>query len=74
MKPETKFSLLQKHLIAGGRITSIEAIDRWRMTRLAAYICKLIRRGWKIDKQDHPCPGSYYTEYWLNVDNFPAKQ
>ena len=44
----TKTQQIKKHLILNGSITSWEAIELYRETRLAAIICSLRKRGWHI--------------------------
>tara|TARA_R100001460_G_scaffold17306_1_gene37377 strand:- start:3044 stop:3274 length:231 start_codon:yes stop_codon:yes gene_type:complete len=43
-----KYSLVQKHLIKKGKITSWEAIEKYRATRLSDIIWKLRNAGWDI--------------------------
>lgn len=44
-------AIVHRHLLRYGKITSIEAVDRYRIQRLAAIIPKLIKRGVPILKR-----------------------
>ena len=67
-KPTQKEVIL-KHLQQNGRITSWEAIEKYRITRLASIICTLRKAGHWIESRDHRKESSYfkgmvtYTEY-----------
>jgi hypothetical protein len=46
---ETKTEKVRKHLIKFKSITSWQAIELYKATRLAAIICNLNKKGWVID-------------------------
>ena len=46
---DTKTQKIKNHLITYGEITSWEAIQNYRVTRLAAIIFNLREAGWDID-------------------------
>ena len=58
----TKTSLVLKHLKEHGSITSLEAIERWKATRLAAIILNL-RKNYSIDTEMVPFDGARYARY-----------
>lgn len=47
----TKGDLIKRHLVDKGHITSLEAINLYNVTRLAAYIHILRDRGWNISAE-----------------------
>lgn len=61
------------HLQAHGSITSLEAIEKYKCTRLSQYILLLRKDGYKIRNEDvpfvHSVTGkkSSYARYWLEV-------
>lgn len=62
------------HLQAHGSITSLEAIEKYKCTRLSQYILLLRKDGYKIRNEDipfvHSVTGkkSSYARYWLEAD------
>jgi hypothetical protein len=61
-KKITKTSLVLKHLKEHGKITSMEAIVKWKATRLAAIILNL-RKNYSIDTEMVPFDGARYARY-----------
>ena len=65
--------LILKHLQEHGSITSLEAIQKYKCTRLSQYILLLRKEGYKIKNEDVPFVHSVtgrkavYTRYWLEV-------
>ena len=65
--------LILKHLQDHGSITSLEAIQKYKCTRLSQYILLLRKEGYKIRNEDvpfvHSVTGkkSVYVRYWLEV-------
>ena len=65
--------LILKHLQEHGCITSLEAIEIYKCTRLSQYILLLRKDGYKIRNEDvpfvHSVTGkkSAYVRYWLEV-------
>ena len=65
--------IILKHLQAHGSITSLEAIEKYKCTRLSQYILLLRKDGYKIRNEDvpfvHSVTGkkSAYVRYWLEV-------
>lgn len=65
--------LILKHLQEHGCITSLEAIQIYKCTRLSQYILLLRKDGYKIRNEDvpfvHSVTGkkSAYVRYWLEV-------
>ncbi|MBS9780342.1 MAG: hypothetical protein KGV51_06920 [Moraxellaceae bacterium] len=57
-------------LKTGQSITSMEAIQKWRITRLGAHICELKNnRGYNIQSERIPSRrGGSYSRYWLEKD------
>ena len=62
------------HLQAHGSITSLEAIEKYKCTRLSQYILLLRKDGYKIRNEDVPFVHSVtgkkavYTRYWLEAN------
>lgn len=62
------------HLQAHGSITSLEAIEKYKCTRLSQYILLLRKDGYKIRNEDVPFvhsvtkKKSVYTRYWLEAN------
>lgn len=62
----TKTDKVKKILKEQGYITSWEAIQRVKATRLSAIIYNLRDYGWEIDTEMKPGPdGNHYSEYIL---------
>ena len=61
-KKITKTSLVLKHLKEHGKITSMEAIEKWKATRLAAIILNL-KKNYSIDTEMVPFDGARYARY-----------
>lgn len=64
-KAKTKQELLRTHLIKFKSITSWEAIQKFKATRLAAMIFNLERTGWKFTRKSIKSDGTSYTRYTL---------
>lgn len=65
-------SSIQKEVLAalkrGESLTALEAIDRWRVTRLASIIHRLRRAGHPIQTRRRPAAnGALYAEYKLSL-------
>lgn len=66
--------IILEHLQEHGSITSLEAIDKYKCTRLSQYILLLRKDGYNIRNEDVPFIHSvtgkkaYYVRYWLEVD------
>lgn len=66
--------IILEHLQTYGSITSLEAIEKYKCTRLSQYILLLRKDGYKIKNEDvpfiHSVTGkkSAYVRYWLEVD------
>lgn len=66
----TKTDMVRNHLIENGKITSWEAIQLYRATRLSAIIFNLRHKGMNIITRDRAFKDndgstSYYAEYVL---------
>ena len=65
--------LILEHLQEHGSITSLEAIDKYKCTRLSHYIYLLRKEGYEIESEDvsfiHSITGrkGYYSRYRLEV-------
>ena len=65
--------IILDHLQTYGSITSLEAIEKYKCTRLSQYILLLRKAGYKIDNEEipfiHSVTGkkSSYVRYWLAV-------
>ena len=65
--------IILKHLQEHGCITSLEAIEKYKCTRLSQYILLLRKAGYKIDNEEIPFTHSVtgkkssYVRYWLAV-------
>lgn len=65
--------IILEHLQAHGSITSLEAIEKYKCTRLSQYILLLRKEGYKISNEDVPFVHSVtgrkglYTRYHLEV-------
>lgn len=66
--------IILEHLQTHGSITSLEAIQEYKCTRLAQYILLLRKDGYEIRNEDvpfiHSVTGrkSTYARYWLEAD------
>jgi len=65
-----KTAAITKHLLDGKSITSMEAIEKYRATRLAAIICGLRQDGMDIADQFEEYTGqdgdtTRFKRYWL---------
>ena len=66
--------IILEHLLEHGSITSLEAIEKYKCTRLSQYILLLRKDGYNIKNEDvpfvHSVTGrkSSYARYWLEVD------
>lgn len=66
---ETKKGKVKAYLLAGNTITSWEAIEMFRCTRLSAVIKDLEDRdGLEIDRERIYEDKTNYTRYWLKKD------
>ena len=65
--------IILEHLQEHGSITSLEAIDKYKCTRLSQYIHLLRKEGYCIESEDVPFTHSitgrkgYYSRYVLEV-------
>lgn len=65
--------IILKHLLDHGSITSLEAIEKYKCTRLSQYILLLRKDGYNIRNEEipfiHSVTGkkSSYVRYWLEV-------
>ena len=65
--------IILKHLQDHGSITSLEAIEKYKCTRLSQYILLLRKDGYNIKNEDVPFIHSVtgkkasYVRYWLEV-------
>lgn len=65
--------IILEHLLEHGSITSLEAIEKYKCTRLSQYILLLRKEGYEIRNEDvpfiHSVTGrkSSYVRYWLEV-------
>lgn len=65
--------IILKHLQDHGSITSLEAIEKYKCTRLSQYILLLRKAGYIINNEEvpfiHSVTGkkSSYVRYWLAV-------
>lgn len=48
MKTKSQINDVLSYLVAHGSLTSLEAFNRWRITRLADVVYKLRKRGFEI--------------------------
>lgn len=66
--------IILEHLQAHGSITSLEAIEKYKCTRLSQYILLLRKDGYNIRNEEIPFihsvtkKKSAYVRYWLEVD------
>jgi hypothetical protein len=66
--------IILEHLLEHGSITSLEAIEKYKCTRLSQYILLLRKDGYIINNEDVPFIHSVtgkkasYVRYWLEVD------
>lgn len=66
--------IILEHLLAYGNITSLEAIEKYKCTRLSQYILLLRKEGYNIRNEDvpfiHSVTGkkSSYVRYWLEAN------
>ena len=69
MKPnETQLSTIRKHLLRQKSITSWEAIQKYRITRLSQYVLLLRKEGYVIVSQwINPKKGNKFVKYNLIV-------
>ena len=63
--PATKIDMVAHHLVTKKKITSWEAIQRYRATRLADIIFTLKNEGWDIITKMMKKDGVQYAEYRL---------
>lgn len=65
MKAKTQLEKVALHLKKFKKLTSWEAIKKYRITRLSSYIHTL-RQSMRIDSKDvYPKKGNWYTVYTL---------
>ena len=66
--------IILDHLLEYGSITSLEAIEKYKCTRLSQYILLLRKDGYNIRNEDVPFTHSVtgkkssYVRYWLEVE------
>lgn len=65
MRENNKSRLVREHLISGKSITSWEAIQLYRATRLSAIIFNLRKDGLNIVGIPRHNDGTHWTEYRL---------
>ena len=64
----TQAGRILEHLLAGNRITALEALELFGCFRLAARIHELRRDGWRIEERTVETPsGKRVAEYWKDV-------
>jgi hypothetical protein len=61
----SKTSMVKKHLLTKKSITSWEAIEKYKVTRLSAIIHKLREAGWKISNKKLSNENSNFVKYVL---------
>lgn len=61
--PKTKTGQVLAHLQGQGSITSWEAIQNYRATRLSAIIFNLRDEGYKIESKNESKDGTHWTRY-----------
>ena len=65
----TQLQIIKAHLQKGLPITSWQAIQDLRITRLGAHICELKKQGMDIKSQRIKNPkGGTYSKYWLETE------
>lgn len=63
---KAQIDIVREHLIANGRITSIDAFSKYNITRLSALIFRLRKEGKEIETIDKPRKnGGHYGVYIL---------
>ena len=62
-KPTTKTGKVLAHLQQEGSITSWDAIQLYRATRLSAIIFNLRKEGYNIKSKNESGEGSHWTRY-----------
>ena len=67
---QTKYDKVRQHLLDGNTISSIEAFNLFKVTRLSAIIHTMRHRdNIRIDsKTEKSADGAYYSRYWVNKD------
>ena len=66
--------IILEHLMKHGNITSLEAIEKYKCTRLSQYILLLRKDGYIINNEEVPFTHSVtgkkasYVRYWLEVE------
>lgn len=66
--------IILEHLQTHGSITSLEAIEKYKCTRLSQYILLLRKDGYNIRNEEIPFVHSVtkkkssYVRYWLEVN------
>lgn len=67
---QTKYDKVRQHLLDGNTISSIEAFNLFKVTRLSAIIHTMRHRdNIRIDsKTEQSADGAYYSRYWVNKD------
>ena len=79
MKKTTKTEMVKQHLLTKKTITSLEAINLYSATRLAAIIFILREQGWVISSKDVPFVDRYknksrYAKYEYIGHELPNKK
>ena len=65
----TQRDLILNHLKGGNSITTMEAFQKWGITRLATYIHTFKNDGYDIRTERHKTGnvGASYSEYWMPI-------
>jgi hypothetical protein len=72
----SKSGLVIKHLIRTKSITSWEAIEKYKITRLSAIIFLLRKRGWSIESKSYKNADGNFVKYIykpINSSGLPLK-
>ena len=65
----TQTERILSHLLAGGSITALQALDLYNCSRLAARIEELKRGGWPIvSRLVETGGGKRVSSYWMDLD------
>lgn len=67
---KSQVEIIIEHLERNGHITSMEAFSRYKITRLAAVISLIKKRGYNITSECviNPDRIGHYARYWLNKE------
>ena len=65
----TQVEKILAHLLAGGSVTALEALDLFGCSRLAARIEELRRAGWPVfSRLVETGGGKRVSSYWMDLD------